>query len=120
MVSILLSDGWMDGWADGCTYRVTLAFSTFLTRHHDTTHIRNHHMSIDCQLSLKGVRLATADEKPIERTLNIWRIPLRPNFQAAMVSLSFFAWKSRETEFLPLFLMTLLWIPATVLRLRTW
>jgi len=53
-----------------------------------------------------------------ERTLNTWRILLRSNFQVAIVSLSFFAWKCRETTFrLPRSTM-LLRISATALRLR--
>ena len=49
------------------------------------------------------------------RTLKIWRVWLRSDFQAAIVSLSFFACKSRETLFRLLCLITLLWISATVL-----
>ena len=53
------------------------------------------------------------------RTLKTWRILWRSNFQAAIVSLSFFACTSRETAFRPLRLMIFLCIPATVLRTGT-
>jgi len=98
-----------------------LTFSTFLTRQRITMDIRNHQVGIDRQFGLKGG--GTISERqggPTGRTLKIWRILLRSTFQVAMVSLSFFAWKSRKAEFLPLCSMTFLWISATVLRLRTW
>ena len=52
-------------------------------------------------------------------TLKTRRILLMSDFQAAIVSLSFFAWRSRKAAFLPLCLMILLWISATVLRPRS-
>jgi len=53
----------------------------------------------------------------VERTLNTWRILSRSNLQVAIVSLSFFAWKCRETmSRLPRSTMPLR-ISATALRL---
>ena len=43
---------------------------------------------------------------------------MRSNFQAAIVSLSFFAWAIREIRFRPPFSTIFSWIPATVLRSR--
>jgi len=93
---------------ESSTYRVPLAFSTFLTCRHVAMDIRNHQISIDRQLGLKGGAVSDCWGCPTGRTLKIWRILLRSNFQATMVSLSFLAWKSREAKFLPLFLMTFL------------
>jgi len=55
----------------------------------------------------------------MEHTLKTLRILFRSNFQEAIVSLSFFAWKRRDTVFRLLCLMAILWILATVLQLRT-
>ena len=65
---------WLESWGwsafcyrrmEGHAYRVMLAFSTFLTCYHGTVHIRNHHMSIDRQLGLKGGRLTTAEKSQL-------------------------------------------------------
>jgi hypothetical protein len=53
-----------------------------------------------------------------ELTLKTRRILLRSDFQPMIVSLSFFAWRSRETTFCLPFLMISLWISANVLRPR--
>ena len=51
----------------------------------------------DCLLGAGG--LATGIVRATGRTLKISRMSSRPNLQAAIVSLFFFAWKCRETAF---------------------
>ena len=82
--------------------------------------IRNHHVGVDCQLGLKGGKVSNDYKKVKERTLKTWRILLRSSLQVAIVSLSFFAWKSREAAFRLPRLTMFFWISATVLPLRAW
>jgi len=65
-----------------------------------------------------GGRLATTKQERTEHTLKMMRILLSSDFQAAMVSLSFLAWKSREAALRLLCLMTLFCISTTVLGSR--
>jgi hypothetical protein len=65
-----------------------------------------------------GERLAISHATTMERTLKTRRILLRSNFQPAIVSLSLFAWKRRETAFCLPFLMSFLWISVNVLQSR--
>jgi len=51
----------------------------------------DHGMGIHSQLGLKREQLATAKQEHIEHTLKTCRILLKSDFQAAIVSLSFFA-----------------------------
>ena len=73
---------------------------TFPAGHQATMDIRNHHMCIDYrrmrinrQFGLKEGWLVVSDRRPelTERTLKTWSALLRSNFQAAIISLSFFA-----------------------------
>ena len=59
-----------------------------------------------------------AGQERSEHTLKMWRVPLRSDFRAAIATASASAWRSRETEFLPLRLMAFLCISATVLQSR--
>ena len=52
----------------------------------------------------------------IERTLKTSRILVRSDFQAVIFSLSFFAWRCRETTFRLPCLTIPVWIAATALR----
>ena len=72
-------------------------------------------MSVHDQLGLKRRQSARSEQEGTEHTLKMTRILLSSDFQAAMVSLSFLAWKSREAALRPLCLMTLFCISATVL-----
>jgi len=81
--------------------------------------IRDHQVSNDCQLSLKGGAVSDRRKGPSEHTLKIWRALLRSDFQAAIVSLSRFAWKSRMAPFRLFCLTIFLWISDTVLRFGT-
>ena len=96
-----------------------LAVGAILGSHHITMYIQNHHMGVDCQLSLEEMG-AVSDSwvETTERTLKTWRILLRSIFQAAIVSLLSLAWTSRETTFRPLCFVTFLLISSTVLRSR--
>ena len=58
------------------------------------------------------------DKRLTGRTLKTWSNLLRSNFQAAIISLSFLACKSREVIFRSPFLTIFLWISAMVLGLR--
>jgi len=80
--------------------------------------IGNDGMSVQGQLGLEGGQLARSDQEGTEHTLKTTRILLSSDFQAAMISLSFLAWKSREAALQPLCLMTLFCISATVLGTR--
>ena len=79
--------------------------------------VGNVYMGIYGQLGLKGNSWRWSS-KMTERTLKTWRILPSSNFQPAIVSLSFFARRSRETTFRLLCLLTFLWISPTVLRSR--
>jgi hypothetical protein len=96
-----------------------LVVGPFLNRQRAAIEVRNHHMSIKSQLGLNGGTLAIVEQNRPKRTLKTWRILLRSDLQEASVSLSFFAWASRESRFRLPFSMTLSCIAATVLRLRT-
>ena len=63
-----------------------------------------------------GGGVSESRKNPAERTLKIWRIPLRFTFQTPIVSLSFFAWTVRENIFRLPFSVILAWISSTVLR----
>jgi len=81
-------------------------------------HVGNDGMGVHGQLGLERGWLATTKRERTEHTLKMMRILLSSDFQAAMVSLSFLAWKSREAGLRPLCLMTLFCISATVLGSR--
>jgi len=63
---------------------------------------------------------AATEQSNNEHTLKTTRILLRSTFQPAIVSLSFLACTNRMTLCLPLCLMTLFCISATVLRSIAW
>ena len=108
-----------------------LAVSPFLSFQHVTLDIgndgvrardimanaRNSHMRVHCKFGLEVGGWVSDDNQAetTERTLNTRSILSRSNFQAVIVSLSFFALRSRETAFRSLCLITFLWISATVL-----
>ena len=83
-------------------------------------HPGNDGVSIQRKLGLgvNGERLSNSRATMTERTLKTRRILLRSDFQPAIISLSLFAWKSRETAFCLPFLMSFLWIPANMLQSR--
>jgi len=105
-------------WMEGHTYRANLATNLLPDLRHIMPNVGNSYMGAHHQLGLKGINWRQPGGDATKHTLKTWRILLRSNFQAAIVSLSFFACTSRETAFRPLRLMTFLWIPATVLRSR--
>jgi len=76
-----------------------------------------HHavMRVYCKLDLQ-VNVSDSHTIMTERTVKTWRILLRSNFQAAITSLSFFAFESRDSRFRLHFSMIFSRIPATVLR----
>jgi len=80
--------------------------------------IGNDGMSVQGQLGLEGGQLARSGQERTEHTLKTTRILLSSDFQAAMISLSFLAWKSREVALRPLCSMTLFCISAMVLGAR--
>ena len=63
----------------------------------------NRHICVDRKFGLEKDSYDRYRTQVMERTLKIWRILLRSNFQAAIVSLSLFEWKTRESRFRPLF-----------------
>ena len=88
--------------------------STFLACQRISMEVQNHRMSVQDQFSLEGIITAN-QAKLAERTVKTWRTLLRSNFHEAIVSLSLFAWTSREGKLRPPFSTTLSRISATVL-----
>ena len=80
-------------------------------------HIRNNHVGINFQLGL-GDTVSGCQIELSEHTLNIWRVLLKSCFHPAIVSLSTFAWSSRDAAFRLPILIILFWMVPTVLRLR--
>ena len=66
--------------------------------------------------SVCGCRLSNNHTKPTGRTLKTWRILTRSDLQAAILSLSFFAWRCRKIIFRLPCLIIFPWISATALR----
>jgi len=76
----------------------------------------NSYMCVYCKFGLEG-GVSNSYTETMKRTLKTLSILLRSVFQAAIFSLSFFAWRCRKNTFRLLCLITFSWIAATALRL---
>ena len=106
------------------THQPMLIVNPFLTFHHTAVNLGNHDVGVGnnyvrvyCKLGLQ-LNVSDGHGEITEHTLKTWRILLRSDLQVAIVSLSFFAFASRDSRFRPLFPMIFSWIPATVLLFR--
>ena len=81
---------------------------------HDGMGVGDGYVCIYRQFGLEG-GVSNSHMEMMKRTLKTLRILLRSAFQAAILSLSFLAWRCREITFRLLCLMTFSWIAATAL-----
>ena len=85
-----------------------------------TTDVRNCYMRIDRKFGLEADGQERKNGTMKERTLKIWRILFRFNFQVLIACLSSFELKKRETTFFFPSLITFLCISATALSMIAW
>ena len=78
-------------WEKARAIYLVLAIKTLAKFQHGLLYAENYGMSVHSKLSLKGGQLATIKQEHTEHTLKTVRILLRSDFQAAIISLSFFA-----------------------------
>ena len=74
----------------GVIYLV-LVINTLTKFQHGLVYVENYGMSVHGKLGLKRGQLARTKQEHTEHTLKTVRILLRSDFQAAIISLSFFA-----------------------------